>query len=172
MKNYGRNFEKRILQDCKAQSNVIRKIPEQVVGYYGRKQAQKKTCYDFIAGVNGRFISFDAKSTSGRSLNIKSKLYSERSAHQFKELCDDRHKGVIAGYLVEFRLEHIITWFPIRVIEEIIFKKPEIKSITPRMPGTISQLSSKMLDLKMLCFHELKQIDDESITKSVVQLME
>ncbi len=128
------------------------KIPETVRGLYkinGRAVPRVvKSNPDFVLGIDGLFVLFDAKVTNDRLWNLKKYALNEEKIHQFHALLLASQYGNVSGYMVWFRTYSVITWIPIEVIQRGYENK--LASITPETDGVISQKDDELIRFREL----------------------
>lgn len=141
-------FEDRIHRETWARGHYCARIPTGARVLGKGKVAMIKTPFDFAAGVHGKAVFFDAKSTAEGTFNIGSKVMATKSSHQFHQLMEAHRAGSVAGYLIWFYAPFLryITWVPITVMA-----RPQLVSIRPGMSGTTSIDDNRQIDLAVLC---------------------
>lgn len=145
-----RQFEERIINDCAQCGIFITQIPLgcRIVDLNGRRKLQTiRTDFDFVAGVSGRAVFFDAKSINGDQINIQSTIMSPRKVHQYYRLLEAREMGSHAGYIIWFRDESTrqISWVDVLVVKRLF--EQGFKTITPNNTGVISDPDVQTIDL-------------------------
>ena len=145
-------FEKRIKLDCDLQKIMCTKVPETIRGFFSagtrRGPRMVKSDPDFILGLDGKHVIFDAKMTMERLWNLKKYVLCPEKIHQFSELLRASHCGCKAGYLVWFKEYRMITWIPIEVI--VAAQTNKIPSLTPETEGCISQPEDELIRFREL----------------------
>ncbi len=149
-----KQFEKRILTEVRICGNTCIRIPDKIIHYNsgGRYSfARGKTEFDFVAGINGRAVFFDAKALSGNLFNLASIVTRPKSIHQYYALQDAYRTGNIAGYLVWFYGSNIqkICWIPINLVASAV-KSGFPKSFPYNYSGVKSQDDFVRIDLGKL----------------------
>lgn len=116
-KREGQIFEQQILALARRDGAIPLRIPDgcrQVRGYGGLKLLRVKTPFDFAVFWRERVIVFDAKSTDTKTFS-----FSQIKPHQLHSLYECERECVTAGYLVHFRSEKLISFFPASTLMKV-----------------------------------------------------
>lgn len=171
-------FEKRIKVESQMLGITCIKVPNHLEKARIKSGAlidvERKTEFDFCAGIDGIAMFFDAKYVSSENYLSLNELTRPQKYHQYSALVDAWAKGNISGYVAHLFKIQTICWIPITTVMNLIdhIKQAEahnqnnpndkqplpLKRIMPSVPGVISQPDDRPIDLRRLTWNQRLEI--------------
>ena len=103
---------------------------------------------DFVLGIDGKIVIFDAKVTRERIWNLKKYVTHPAKIHQWAQLLTAQNKDNLSGYLIWFVAHERIVWAPTTVIQKEMDEGN--LSVFPETPGFTSQRDSDPIEFRRL----------------------
>lgn len=157
-----KDFEKTVESTAKVFGYTVIKIPERFIRVYKGRPIQKKTSFDFAAGVDGSSVFFDCKCRKGSKFEFSKYLFDKEKKHQWEALQEAHDQGNRAGYLVWWYEPGLYAWLDVEVIRYHL--ELGMKYCDPMTTGVIIEDDSRPLNLRSLLRedkvgHEAKEIE-------------
>jgi penicillin-binding protein-related factor A (putative recombinase) len=156
-----RAFEKRIRVDSQMLGITCIKVPNHLEKARSRTgtliDVEKKTAFDFCAGIDGLAMFFDAKYVSAEDYLSLNEILKPKKYHQYSALVDAWAKGNIAGYIIYLYKLNKICWCPVTSIMQTIDEK-RLKRINLQTPGLTHQEDDVPLDIRKLTWNQRAEI--------------